>query len=148
MFALTQTSSRQREIIEVVFRNGWDYMRILLTGGKTDEPNLPPPAVLRNILVALGPVFVKLGQLLSTRPDLLPAVYIETLSTLQAEVPPVPWSEVEAILRKELTQSLEDTFAKFNTQAVAAGSIAQTHKATLKDGREVALKVQRPGIEI
>jgi ubiquinone biosynthesis protein len=71
MFSLTQTSSRQREIIEVVFRNGWDYMRGLLTGGKTDEPNLPPPAVLRNILVDLGPVYVKLGQLLSTRPDLV-----------------------------------------------------------------------------
>src|SRR4028118_1807408 len=130
MFSLTQTTSRQREIIEVVFRNGWDYMRVLLTGGKPDQPKLPTPEVLRNILVDLGPVYVKLGQLLSTRPDLLPSSYINALSTLQAEVPPVPWSEVEAIVRKELTQSLEDTFAKFNTQAVAAGSIAQTHKAT------------------
>jgi hypothetical protein len=52
---LVQTSSRQREIAEVVFRNGWDYMRQLLTGGKADEPRLPTPAVLRNILVELGP---------------------------------------------------------------------------------------------
>lgn len=119
MFSLVQNTSRKGEILEVVFRNGWDYMKRLLTGSKTDEPSLPTPAVLRNILVELGPVFVKLGQLLSTRPDLLPASYIETLSTLQAEVPPVPWSQVEAIVRRELKQSLEDTFAKFNTQAIA-----------------------------
>lgn len=148
MFALTQTSSRQREIIEVVFRNGWDYMRVLLTGGKTDEPNLPPPAVLRNILVALGPVYVKLGQLLSTRPDLLPGDYVEALTDLQANVPAVPWSEVEVVIRQQLRQPLEEAFAAINPQAVAAGSIAQTHRATLKNGQEVALKVQRPGIEV
>jgi predicted unusual protein kinase regulating ubiquinone biosynthesis (AarF/ABC1/UbiB family) len=145
---LTQTTSRQREIIEVVFRNGWDYMRRLLTGGKADEPQLPTPAVLRNILVGLGPVYVKLGQLLSTRPDLLPAEYIEELSTLQDDVPPVPWSEIEVVIRQQLERPLEETFAKINFQAVAAGSIAQTHRATLADGREVALKVQRPGIDV
>jgi ubiquinone biosynthesis protein len=148
VFSLVQTSSRQGEILEVVFRNGWDYMKSLLTGRKTDAPSLPTPAVLRNILVELGPVFVKLGQLLSTRPDLLPPAYIDTLSSLQADVPPVPWSEVEVIIRQELKLSIAETFSQFNTEAVAAGSIAQTHKATLKDGREVALKVQRPGIDI
>lgn len=148
MFALTQTSSRQREILEVVFRNGWDYMRGLLTGGKTDKPNLPPPAVLRNVLVELGPVYVKLGQLLSTRPDLLPGEYVEALTDLQANVPPVPWSEVEIVIRQQLQQPLEETFANINPQAVAAGSIAQTHRATLKNGQDVALKVQRPGIEV
>ncbi|HLO51260.1 MAG TPA: AarF/ABC1/UbiB kinase family protein [Kamptonema sp.] len=146
--SLVQNTSRQGEILEVVFRNGWDYMKRLLTGSQTDEPSLPTPAVLRNILVDLGPVYVKLGQLLSTRPDLLPAEYIEILSSLQAEVPPVAWSEVETIIRQQLKQPLEDTFAKINTKAVAAGSIAQTHRATLKNGREVALKVQRPGIDI
>lgn len=148
MFALTQTSSRQREIIEVVFRNGWDYMRGLLTGGKTDEPNLPTPAVLRNILIDLGPVYVKLGQLLSTRPDLLPGDYIEALTDLQANVPAVPWSEVEILIRQQLRIPLEEAFAAINPQAVAAGSIAQTHRATLKNGQEVALKVQRPGIDV
>ncbi|MDQ2099068.1 MAG: AarF/ABC1/UbiB kinase family protein [Tychonema bourrellyi B0820] len=148
MFSLVQTTSRQGEILEVVFRNGWDYMKSVLTGRKTDAPSLPPPAVLRNILIELGPVFVKLGQLLSTRPDLLPTAYLDTLSSLQADVPPVPWSEVEVIIRQELKLSIAETFSQFNTQAVAAGSIAQTHKATLKDGREVALKVQRPGIDI
>ncbi|MEP0749867.1 AarF/ABC1/UbiB kinase family protein [Coleofasciculus sp. FACHB-SPT9] len=147
MFSLTQTTSRQREILEVVFRNGWDYMRRLLTGGKADEPRLPTPAVLRNILVDLGPVYVKLGQLLSTRPDLLSADYIEKLSTLQSEVPPVPWSEVEVVIRKQLDRPMEEVFSTINPVAVAAGSIAQTHRATLADGREVALKVQRPGID-
>lgn len=148
MFALTQTSSRQREILEVVFRNGWDYMRGLLTGSKTDEPNLPPPAVLRKVLVELGPVYVKLGQLLSTRPDLLPGEYIEALTDLQTNVPAVAWSEVEVQIRQQLRQPLEETFAAINPQAVAAGSIAQTHKATLKNGQDVAIKVQRPGIEV
>jgi len=145
---LTQTVPRQREIIEVFLRNGWDYMRRLLTGGKADEPQLPTPAVLKNILVDLGPVYVKLGQLLSTRPDLLSGSYIEELSTLQDEVPPVPWSEVEIIIRKELKRPLAETFSTINPVPVAAGSIAQTHRATLIDGREVALKVQRPGIDV
>ncbi|BAZ24483.1 hypothetical protein NIES4073_53780 [Kalymmatonema gypsitolerans NIES-4073] len=145
---ITQTVPRQREIIEVLLRNGWDYMRRLLTGGKADEPQLPTPAVLKNILVDLGPVYVKLGQLMSTRPDLLSAAYIEELSTLQDEVPPVPWAEVEVLIRKQLKRPLEETFTTVNAIPVAAGSIAQTHKATLADGREVALKVQRPGIDI
>ncbi|ARV58359.1 ABC transporter [Nostocales cyanobacterium HT-58-2] len=145
---LTQTVPRQREIIEVLLRNGWDYMRRLLTGGKADEPQLPTPAVLKNILVDLGPVYVKLGQLLSTRPDLLSASYIEELSTLQDEVPPVPWADIEVVIRKQLKRPLEEVFTTINAIPVAAGSIAQTHKATLADGREVALKVQRPGIDV
>jgi predicted unusual protein kinase regulating ubiquinone biosynthesis (AarF/ABC1/UbiB family) len=143
---LVQTSSRQGEIAEVVLRHGWDYMRRLLSGGKLDEPKLPTPAVLRNILVDLGPVYVKLGQLLSTRPDLLPPDYIEALSTLQAKVPPVEWAEIEAVIRESVSRPVEDVFLAINPEPVAAGSIAQTHRATLKDGREVALKVQRPGL--
>ncbi len=143
----TQTSSRQGEILEVVFRNGWDYMRQLLIGAKVNEPKLPPPTVLRNILVDLGPVYVKLGQLLSTRPDLLPAQYIEALTDLQANVPPVAWSDIEIAIRQQLPTSLEDTFTAIDPQPIAAGSIAQIHRATLTEGREVALKVQRPGIE-
>ncbi|MBW4629458.1 MAG: AarF/ABC1/UbiB kinase family protein [Brasilonema octagenarum HA4186-MV1] len=145
---LTQTVPRQREIIEVLLRNGWDYMRRVLTGGKADEPQLPTPAVLKNILVDLGPVYIKLGQLMSTRPDLLSAGYIEELSTLQDEVPAVPWADVEVLIRKQLKRPLEETFSTINAIPVAAGSIAQTHKATLVDGREVALKVQRPGIDL
>jgi ubiquinone biosynthesis protein len=144
---LTQTVSRQKEIVEIVFRNGWDYMRRLLTGAKPDKPQLPPPAVLRKILTELGPVYVKLGQLLSTRPDLLPSSYIEELSTLQDSVMPVAWTEIDVVIRQQLKKPLEETFTTINLQPVAAGSIAQTHRATLADGREVALKIQRPGID-
>lgn len=144
---ITQTTGRQREIIEVVLRNGWDFMRQLLTGGTVGTPNLPTPAVLRNILVDLGPVYVKLGQLLSTRPDILPATYIEALSTLQSEVPPVPWSEIETAIRQELSQSLNTTFTRIDPQPIAAGSIGQVHRAQLANGQDVVLKVQRPGID-
>jgi predicted unusual protein kinase regulating ubiquinone biosynthesis (AarF/ABC1/UbiB family) len=123
-------------------------MRRLLSGAKAEEPKLPPPAVLRNILIDLGPVYVKLGQLLSTRPDLLPAEYINELTALQAEVPAVPWEEVEVVIRQQIHSPLEEVFKAINPQPVAAGSIAQIHRATLIDGREVALKVQRPGIEV
>ncbi|MDY7003523.1 MAG: AarF/ABC1/UbiB kinase family protein [Cyanobacteriota bacterium] len=145
--SLTATNSRRAEIVEIVFRNGWGYMKTLLTGGKAGEPDIPTPEVLRNILVDLGPVYVKLGQLLSTRPDLLPADYIDTLSSLQADVPAVPWSEVEVLIRQQLSQPLEEIFSYVNPECIAAGSIAQTYKATLKDGTEVAIKVQRPGID-
>ncbi len=142
-----QISSRQRVIAEVLLRNGWGYMRQLLLRGKAEEPKLPPPTVLSNILVELGPVYVKLGQLLSTRPDLLPPPYIEALTALQAEVPAVAWDVVEVVIRQQLRQPLTTTFATIDPRPVAAGSIAQTHHATLTDGREVALKIQRPGIE-
>ncbi len=147
MFALTKNTSRQREIAEVVLRNGWDYARGLLTGNKSDEPRLPSPEVLRNILIELGPVYVKLGQLLSTRPDLLPGRYVDTLTDLQTNVPPVPWSQVEALIRRELSQPLETIFNDIDRNAIAAGSIGQVYRAVLVDGQQVALKVQRPGIE-
>ena len=148
MFALTKNTSRQREIAEVVFRNGWDYARGLLTGNKDDEPRLPSPEVLRNILIELGPVYVKLGQLLSSRPDLLPGRYVETLTDLQTNVPPVPWSQVELLIRQELGQPLEAVFSEINQVAIAAGSIGQVYSAILVSGQKVALKVQRPGIDL
>ncbi len=147
MFSLTKTTSRQREIIEIVLGNGWDYMRGVLTGGKSGEPQLPPPEVLRKILVQLGPFYVKFGQLLSTRPDLLPPKYIEALTALQAEVPPITWGLIEQTLREQFSQPLETLFNTINPQPVAAGSIAQIHRATLTTGEEVAIKVQRPKIE-
>jgi ubiquinone biosynthesis protein len=145
-------SSRQREIAEVLLQHGWDYMRQILTIGKTsrnsaDRVDIPPPAILRSILADLGPVYVKLGQLLSTRPDLLPPEYITALSTLQSNVPAINWSEIEAILYQQMRQSPSEVFQHIEQQPVAAGSIAQTHRAVLKDGRPVAIKVQRPGID-
>lgn len=147
MFSLAKTSKRQREIIEIVLSNGWDYMRGLLTGGKPDEPNLPTPAVLRKILVELGPFYVKFGQLLSTRPDLLPPDYIQALTALQGQVPTVPWNEIETVIRQQLSEPLDRVFININPEPIAAGSIAQIHRGILIDGREVAIKVQRPGIE-
>ena len=147
MFSLTKSSARQREIIEIVFSNGWDYMRSLLTGGKADEPQLPPPAVLRKILVELGPFYVKFGQLLSTRPDLLPANYIQALTALQAKVPTVSWEKIQLVIKQELSSPLEEIFAEINPKPIAAGSIAQIHKGKLINGQEVALKVQRPNID-
>jgi ubiquinone biosynthesis protein len=145
-------SSRQREIAEVLLQHGWDYMRQILTIGKTSKNSdarvdIPPPAILRSILADLGPVYVKLGQLLSTRPDLLPPDYITALSTLQSNVPAVGWSEIEAILYQQMRQSPSEVFQHIEQQPVAAGSIAQTHRAVLKDGRQVAIKIQRPGID-
>ncbi len=147
MFALTKNTSRQREIAEVVFRNGWDYARRLLTGNNADEPRLPSPEVLRNILIELGPVYVKLGQLLSTRPDILPGRYVDKLTDLQANVPPAPWVEVESLIRQQLSQPIEAVFASIDREPVAAASIGQVYRATLVGGQQVAIKVQRPGIE-
>jgi ubiquinone biosynthesis protein len=143
----TINSSRQKEIVEVLLRHGWDYMRQLLTLGKADRLDIPPPAILRKILIDLGPVYVKLGQLLSTRPDLLPPEYITALSDLQSNVPPIDWPEIELILHQQVPGKLTDVFSSIEQQPVAAGSIAQTHRAMLKNGRWVALKVQRPGID-
>ncbi|BAU64664.1 ABC-1 domain protein [Stanieria sp. NIES-3757] len=148
MFALTQKTARQREIVEVVFRNGWGYMRGLLTGGKPDEPRLPSPTVLKKVLIELGPVYVKLGQLLSTRPDLLPGRYVEALTDLQARVPPVAWNQIENLIQQELGKPIDTVFASIEPQAIAAGSIGQVHYATLVNGQPVALKVQRPGIDV
>ncbi|EKD06121.1 MAG: AarF/ABC1/UbiB kinase family protein [Limnospira sp. PMC 1291.21] len=148
MFSITKKSSRKREILEIVFSNGWDYMRGLLVGDKPEEPRLPSPDVLRNILIELGPVYVKLGQLLSTRPDLLPGRYVDALTDLQANVPAVAWGDIETQLRQQFSQPLDQIFSRIETEAVAAASIGQIHRATLKSGEEVALKVQRPGIAI
>lgn len=147
MFSLTQTSARQRDIIEVVLSNGWDYMRGILTGGKPGEPQIPPPEVLRKILVELGPFYVKLGQILSTRPDLLPASYIQALTALQSNVPPVSWLAIENVLQQQLEQPIQAIFANIDRNPVAAGSIGQIHRATLTSGEEVAIKIQRPGID-
>jgi len=147
VFSLPQTSQRQKEILEIVLGNGWDYMRGVLTLGKTENPQIPTPEVLKKILVELGPFYVKLGQLLSTRPDLLPANYIEALTALQAQVPPVAWTDIEIVITEQLAKPIEQVFKYINPQPIAAGSIGQIHRATLLSGEEVAIKVLRPGIE-
>src|SRR5688500_2708300 len=96
----------------------------------------------RSGLEELGTAFVKLGQLLSSRPDLLPDVYIEELTKLTDEVPPIPFPEIEDTIRTAIG---DDVFARIDAEALAAASIAQIHPALLKDGREVVVKVRRPG---
>jgi ubiquinone biosynthesis protein len=141
-------NSRQAEIFEVVARNGWDYFRNQLSlNPKPEKFSLPLPDVLRQILIELGPTFVKLGQLLSTRPDLLAPEYILALETLQSDVPALPWSDIESIITAELQQPLNAVFAEIEQQAIAAGSLGQVHQGKLLDGQVVAIKVQRPGIQ-
>lgn len=147
MFALPQSGDRRTQILRVLLSNGWDYMNSLLTQGKADEPQIPPPEVLKRILTELGPFYVKLGQLLSTRPDLLPPSYIDALTALQSDVPPVPWPAIETLLENDFPAPLAETFADINPQPIAAGSIGQIHKATLQSGETVAIKIKRPGID-
>jgi predicted unusual protein kinase regulating ubiquinone biosynthesis (AarF/ABC1/UbiB family) len=96
---------------------------------------------------SLGGALIKACQFASTRPDLLPAVYIRTLAPLQDRMPPRSWSEIEKAIIRELGRRPEDVFAHIEREAVAAASIAQVHRARLHEGREVAVKVQYPDIE-
>lgn len=108
---------------------------------------LSKPQGLRMALEELGPTYIKLGQVLSTRPDLVPVDFISELSKLQDKVPPFPFSDVKEIVEAELQQPLEELFDIFEEKPLASASIGQVHKARLKDGEEVAVKVQRPGIQ-
>src|SRR5437763_2144758 len=99
---------------------------------------------LREMLDELGPTFVKFGQLLSTRPDVVPPDIIAELRGLQDDVRPFPFEGVEQTIREELGQPIERLFVEFDEKALAAASIGQVHRAVLPNGRRVVVKVQRP----
>jgi ubiquinone biosynthesis protein len=127
------------------FRQPWVRFLVkgITFGRKLDAPR---GARLRMALERLGPVFVKFGQVLSTRRDLLPADLADELAQLQDNVPPFPAAQARQLIEKAFGKRIEDVFASFDAEPVASASIAQVHFATLKDGREVAVKVLRPNI--
>jgi ubiquinone biosynthesis protein len=111
---------------------------------------VPPhdrPMRLRLVCEDLGPTFVKLGQILSTRPDLLPEAYTTELAQLRDHVKPFPFAEAEAILAEEYGRPASEVFASIESEPLASASISQVHRATLRDGRMIALKIRRPGID-
>jgi len=151
-----RVNRRLAEIARVLAHHGWGYLikhldlqRFLPWGQRsalraTEEP--PLPEVVTALLTDLGPSFVKAGQLLSTRPDLLPRAYVEALERLQESGPQVPIEEVRQTIEEELGEPPETLFAHFEETPLASASLAQVHRARLHDGTEVVVKVQRPGI--
>ncbi len=149
---------RYREILSVLVRYGFaeifDDTKISLVFDKirhhkTDESvkRMARPERLRGAFEELGPTFVKLGQVLSTRPDLLPTEYCEALKRLQDDVTQVPFEEIEKELREEFGDRLDSEFQEINPVAIAAASVGQVHRAVLKDGSKIVLKILRPHIE-
>ncbi|HEY0199427.1 MAG TPA: ubiquinone biosynthesis regulatory protein kinase UbiB [Rhodanobacter sp.] len=122
-------------------------LRPLVARPRVDVRDLPRGERLRLALTELGPIFVKAGQVLSTRRDLVPADIADELSLLQDQVAPFPGSEARAIVERELKAPIGRLYAHFDETPLASASIAQVHAATLHDGREVVVKVLRPGID-
>ena len=127
------------------FRQRWVRLlvRLMTVGRRLDAPR---GERLRLGLERLGPIFVKFGQVLSTRRDLLPTDFADELAKLQDRVPPFPATQARALVEKAFGRPIDAIFASFEAEPVASASIAQVHFATLNDGREVAVKVLRPGM--
>ncbi|MGZ5211811.1 MAG: ABC1 kinase family protein, partial [Kaistella sp.] len=110
------------------------------------EHDYKNPEELAEDLKNMGPTYVKLGQLLSTRPDLMPEPYLQALESLQDNVEEIPYSEVQKIVEEEIGQRISKAFESFDVQPLASASIGQVHLAVLRSGKKVAVKIQRPGV--
>ena len=152
--------NRYRHILAVLLKHGFgelvESLRIdqyLEVGLQMISKKRPPreepltrPQRVRMALEELGPTYIKLGQVLSTRPDLIPVEFIEELSKLQDSVPPFPFADAETIIQRELGAPSSDVFDRIDVEPAASASIGQVHRARLKNGDEAAVKIQRPGI--
>lgn len=161
MFALTRQARhlrRYRQIVQVLVWHGFGFTveqlglfsllslpRRILLGSRATTP-ASVAVRLRLVLTELGPTFVKFGQLLSTRPDVLPASYVEELGKLQDTVPPFPTDIAIQRIEEELGKSLSQLYRSFDYEPLAAASIGQVHTAVMHNGDHVVVKVQRPGI--
>ncbi len=150
-------SNRYRQIVEILVRHGfgfvvgkagWDNQRIahLLKPDGAEAHVVGTPERLRLMIEDLGPTFIKLGQILSTRGDLLPASYRAELAKLQDSAPPVASEQIRSTFAEEFGRSVDEVFNTFDMQPIAAASIGQAHAATLPDGSEVIVKLRRPHI--
>jgi ubiquinone biosynthesis protein len=161
MSTTTRSIGRLSEIAQVMVKHGFGYFFEAhklgdLLPGRSAEDRMANAAAeqgaasargqhLREVLDELGPTFVKFGQLLSTRPDVVPPDIVVELRALQDDVRPFPFEQAERVIEEELGNTLERLFLDFEPAPVAAASIGQVHRATLPNGRRVAVKVQRPG---
>ncbi len=125
----------------------WSVRLLLKLNRLLPEPKQPRGERLRQAMEDLGPIFIKFGQLLSTRPDLIPSDICQQLDKLQDNVPPFDKAHFVAIVEQALENSVDNLFLHFDREPLASASVAQVHAATLHNGREVVVKAIRPGIE-
>ena len=140
-----EEAKRLEKIVLILTKFGFGYL--IDERLKLKKTNLKPERRLLLTLEKLGPTFIKLGQMLSVRPDLIPAKYVKELGKLQDQVPSFPYEQAKEIIENQLKKPLNEIFSRFDKKPIASASIAQAHKAKLKDGSLVIIKVQRPNIK-